>query len=689
MLNGATGAEGASGAREGAANISREFLETIRGDAYSAVTPTVLTSTLQAMPGYQAASSPAVIRRRNIDYTVSATVCSLDDPKDGLGTTDASFCSASTPTSPADNQPDDLKRVTVNVSWTGRRAGAIRMAAMLSSSGAVVGLPTQVFTMDSPTNIGASPSAPIITNASTVVAPCAATTACFTASATGANKIIFAVDGTDQSGAPVTMDSTCTGLPCAKWHFAWNYAAVSDGVYRISARSVDAGGVEGTPKSILVTISRGGTSRPCGVGSTPTSCLAVEGGYNYLPGGGSTPIFELRWQANPERNVIGYTVQTGSGGPGTGTVVCSLDGQGNVTSPSAQSPASAPGLDQYACIDASPPPLSSSPATYGVYAQYANAATGATVDGPVSTVSAVGGMPASTSYATTTKTFGFDNRSSASGCTKDMTDGWNGSGTSVASASGPGTVTFCTPTMATLFPGAASVAVQGPVSVDTTMELNKNAAGKDCTLLWALIHNGTTLLNNGTGVSFYGGSTKQTAITNDALTLTSTTIPAAERLQLALTMALPGSDCGNSDVLFGGDTTGVAGNPAPGRLQIDFRVGTTVPASLFAQPNPPTAVTKTASGSNTNVSWTGSSGGHVAFYRIYRDGQLYTDRYDTCDVGDLTSSGGCDNGNNTFTYTDGGTGGTAHSYSVTAVHSPATTAPFPATMAESAEVAAT
>src|SRR4051794_1754151 len=441
MLNGATSAEGASGSREAAANISREFLETVRGDAYTAVTPGVLTSTLQSISGYQPASSPAVIRRRNIDFTVTATVCSIDDPKDGLGTTDATFCAASTPTSPADNQPDDLKRVTVDISWGGRRAGSIRQAAMLSSTGAAVGLPTQTFTMDSPTNIGASATAPIITGASTAVSPCAANTACFTASATGASKIIFAVEGTDQSGAPVTWDSTCTGVPCPKWHFAWNYAAVSDGVYRITARSVDAGGVEGTPKSILVTISRGGMSRPCGVGSTPGNCLAVEGGYNYAPGGGTTPIFELRWQPNPERNVIGYKVQTGSGGPGTGTTVCTLDAQGNVTSPGTQAPASAPGIDQYACIDTSPPPLSSSPTTYGVYAQYANAATGATVDGPVSTVSAIGGTPPSTSYAVRHMSFGFKNASAANGCTTDMTDGWAGSGASVPSTAGPGTVT--------------------------------------------------------------------------------------------------------------------------------------------------------------------------------------------------------------------------------------------------------
>src|SRR6185436_4298992 len=143
---------------------------------------------------------------------------------------------------------------------------------------------------------------------------------------------------------------------------------------------------------------------------------------------------------------------------------------------------------------------------------------------------------------------------------------------------------------------------QGPVDVDTTMELNRTNSGKDCTLTWALSHNGSTLMT-GAGARFTGGGTKQTAIRYDGNALTATTIPAAERLQLALTMDVPGSDCGNSWVRFGGTTSGVTGNPAPGNLRIDFSVGTTVPSTLFPRPNAPTSVTKTTLGSDTYVSW--------------------------------------------------------------------------------------
>ena len=687
LLNGTSSAQNAARSREGATSLAREVLEKVRGAAYESVTPSVLTATLLSSQGYQSLSgSTATVARRGVRYAVTASVCSIDDPKDGLGTTDASFCSASTPSSPADNQPDDLKRVRVSITWPGKRSTTIAQTAMLSSNGAVIGLPTQTFTMSSPTNIGASATAPIITSASAASAPCPASTGCFTANAPGAKRIIFAVDGADQGGSAVTMDATCSALPCAKWNFAWNYAGLSDGVYRVTARSVDANDVEGLPKSVLVTISKGGRSAPCGVGSIPGDCRPVEGGYNDLPGGPSGEVFEVRWQANPERNVVGYRVQTGTGAAGTGTLVCSVDAQGNVTSPATQTPANAPGLDQYACIDPSPPAPSAATTSYGVYARYSDGATGSIVDGPVSTVGqAGGGSSTTTTYsAPIVKTFGLDNRTSASGCTKDMTDGWAGSGTSVHSGAGPGTITFCTPTMSTLFPTASSVSVQGPVDIATTMELDASGT-KRCTLYWTLSQGATTLLTNGAGLSFSGGGDHQTPVNHTNLALSATTAPLNGRLQLALNMNTPGSNCPNANVMYNGTTTGALGNPAPGHVRVRFVTGTTTTVTnTWARPNPPTAVTKAAAGSNTTVSWTGSAGGNVAFYRIYRDGRAYADRYDTCDVGDVTP--GCDDNDGTFTYTDESTGGTSHNYWVTAVYG--TGSPLASTLAESTQVAA-
>ena len=74
-------------------------------------------------------------------------------------------------------------------------------------------------------------------------------------------------------------------------------------------------------------------------------------------------------------------------------------------------------------------------------------------------------------------------------------------------------------------------------------------------------------------------------------------------------------------------------------------------------PTQPGTLTATPSSGSVALSWTASSApyGQVAFYRIYRDGQAVANRYDrTPNPTDLT-------------YTDTDLGGTAHTYSVTAV----------------------
>jgi Tfp pilus assembly protein PilV len=79
-------------------------------------------------------------------------------------------------------------------------------------------------------------------------------------------------------------------------------------------------------------------------------------------------------------------------------------------------------------------------------------------------------------------------------------------------------------------------------------------------------------------------------------------------------------------------------------------------------PNPPTNLSGTASGNTTTLNWTEASpldpdGTPIAFYRIYRDGQAYGDRYGE------TASGTSTN------FVDKNTGGIPHTYWVTAVDS--------------------
>ncbi|HEX8117691.1 MAG TPA: prepilin-type N-terminal cleavage/methylation domain-containing protein, partial [Pyrinomonadaceae bacterium] len=109
-------------AREGATNVARDVIEGVHAVPWSSLTPTAATAKVQAMNGLGDDASTAgwQITRRGTSYTVSLTVCSVDDAADGFATSrDSSFCAISgTSTKPADSNPVDYRRATVNVSWS-------------------------------------------------------------------------------------------------------------------------------------------------------------------------------------------------------------------------------------------------------------------------------------------------------------------------------------------------------------------------------------------------------------------------------------------------------------------------------------------------------------------------------------------------------------------------------------------
>jgi hypothetical protein len=88
-----------------------------------------------------------------------------------------------------------------------------------------------------------------------------------------------------------------------EWTFSWPIPlpGVSDGTYQVSAQAIDSTGVYGPPVSISVTLIRG----------EPTEPKIIYGGFNEINvSGKKTTVAELQWQANSERNVIGYRVYT-------------------------------------------------------------------------------------------------------------------------------------------------------------------------------------------------------------------------------------------------------------------------------------------------------------------------------------------------------------------------------------------
>src|SRR4051812_25445833 len=100
--------------REGATNLGREVVEALAAARYQDLTPATVTGTLQATPGLAATAgySGWTLVRRGAPYTLAIGGCSVDDPADGNGAHDSSFCSGSA-IGTADAQPIDYKRFAV------------------------------------------------------------------------------------------------------------------------------------------------------------------------------------------------------------------------------------------------------------------------------------------------------------------------------------------------------------------------------------------------------------------------------------------------------------------------------------------------------------------------------------------------------------------------------------------------
>src|SRR5438445_13768387 len=87
MLSISVKATGSSRAREGATNLAQEILEDARTIPYAQLSPTDIVSELQTMNGLANTSGTSAwqITRRRYTYTITASECSIDDPK-------AKFC---------------------------------------------------------------------------------------------------------------------------------------------------------------------------------------------------------------------------------------------------------------------------------------------------------------------------------------------------------------------------------------------------------------------------------------------------------------------------------------------------------------------------------------------------------------------------------------------------------------------
>lgn len=311
LLDTSVKATASTRAREGATNLAREIIEDARTIPFAQLSPTSFVDQLQEIKGLENAtpgSTWTIVRRESgtqqpIKYTVTTEECSIDDPKDGLAKEhDSTFCAGQQnwkSGETVDQTPIDFKRMTVNVTWSAQgrvpecasTRTCVHVVTMISSAGEAVGLSASELKLLSPPKV-TSTTEPVITpeGAKELGTPEELT---FSVSAPkGSTAVRWSLEGVAQSPTPTLKEGTT-------WTFKWKIQGISDGTYQVSAQAITTTGVLGPPVTISVTLIRG----------TPIAPKGIKAGFNEVyVSGVKKQVAELEWEANSERNVIGYRV---------------------------------------------------------------------------------------------------------------------------------------------------------------------------------------------------------------------------------------------------------------------------------------------------------------------------------------------------------------------------------------------
>ncbi len=377
LANVANRSTNSTAAHDGATNVARRVVEAARGVTPRDLTPALLMSRLRAAAPDLVDSDPAdpswTTTRRGYVYTISASVCTLDDTSDGIGTTgshDASFCAGPAQTSPADKNPSDAKQVTATVSWSAPRSGTVKQVTAVPV-GASSTLPSvSALTMTSPW--ACSTACPVITSKTT-------TSAAFSVTTTNSPQTLsWLLQGAPMATCPPST-STCSGSGNA-WAFTWNLGApvvdtnaasvnyglclpgsyTYDGVSEVGAQAQDDYGLSGSPGSLSLAVNRCPPLAPPNADATGREK--------------TIPAIDTVWETSPEGDIEGYRVYKGTARtsktlvcPSTATAVIPIDAATE-------------------CTDTSPPAYTNSAFYYTVYGVDRDPATGALREGALSSV---------------------------------------------------------------------------------------------------------------------------------------------------------------------------------------------------------------------------------------------------------------------------------------------------------------
>lgn len=272
--------------RTGATNLAREVAEYARGTDYDLLTPAQAETTLRArarIAGTGATGAWKVVRR-GVTYGITPSVCTFDDPKDGLSATPPpNVCTpgaAAIAGAPPEVNPDDFRRLRLALTWKDRQGThKVNQTALIVNPSGGLGPRIKTFA-ERAGQIG--PGTPVAWTA-------------------GSNPVLTdAADVLRWSVDDGVSYGEVTGASATTWSFSWNLGTlgtdpfVYDGNYLLSAQAFDSRGIPGEARAVSVSVNR----------REPYAPTSFRGGRNVQHGN----VVDLDWSRNKERDVIGYRI---------------------------------------------------------------------------------------------------------------------------------------------------------------------------------------------------------------------------------------------------------------------------------------------------------------------------------------------------------------------------------------------
>jgi prepilin-type N-terminal cleavage/methylation domain-containing protein len=346
LIDGANARTLATKQREAGNALSREVIEAARSVPYRNLNPGSAVTTVQGIPGLEDTTpltAAWTVERRKTVFTITMSVCTVDDDQDLLGDhTGGGYCGTADGTQ--DRNPDDYKRVTVNVEWTSRGVTkSVRQAGIVNNEASTAGPALEILSQ--------TPSGDEVTSDSVHQIQ-------FEVQADpDAVAIRFSVDG-------VIHGSSTSTHTTFNWDIDNGSTHVPDGVYVVSFTAFDAEDTPGPTRSRTIRLNR----------DVPSAPQDVFGGYNPRLGYPThQDIVEIQWARNNEPDVKGYLVYR-QAGSATAEIVPGCDYRTEA--------------GQTDCIDRNPPAGAS--VDYWVVAVDENPFTGGLREGaPSATITAV------------------------------------------------------------------------------------------------------------------------------------------------------------------------------------------------------------------------------------------------------------------------------------------------------------